>query len=294
MEEPGLGQLLELILETSEKYSKVKWLVTSRNEPHIERLLEESQARPRLSLELNSDSVAGAVSAFINRRLADLAERHRKALGSRKNPLVQEKLRKVQDDVARELYRKAGGTFLWVSLVFKQIDGCSPDKLLAPVRAVPSGLEGIYSHMMIHVNTLDDAAECKRVLSTMVNAYRPLRLSELATLADLSELAVHEDMVKYCGLLTITEDDETVYFVHQSAKDFLIDGGKPETLSMLFPRGSREGHSTIIVQSIKSMEETMRRDIYSLEHPGFPIAEVRAPDPDPLSSIQYACARSRP
>ena len=76
--------------------------------------------------------------------------------------------------------------------------------------------------MMRHVNELDDAADCKRMLLTIVNTYCPLHLSELATLAELSDLAVHQDIVRHCGLLTIKEDDDVVYFVHQLAKDYLI------------------------------------------------------------------------
>jgi len=68
--------------------------------------------------------------------------------------------------------------------------------------------------MMRYVNELDDAADYKRVLLTMVNTYRLLHLSELATLAKLLDLAVHEDIVRHCGLLTIKEDDDGVYFVH--------------------------------------------------------------------------------
>lgn len=120
-EEPGLLQLLELISETSGKNDKVKWLVSSRNEPEIEVVLEEHTARTRLSLELNAESVAGAVEAFIDCKISELAERYRRVYAARKDPKVHEKLRRVQDDIANELRQKADGTFLWVALVFKQI-----------------------------------------------------------------------------------------------------------------------------------------------------------------------------
>jgi hypothetical protein len=288
-EEPGLPQLLELISEMSGKNDKVKWLVSSRNEPEIEAVLEEHAARTRLSLELNAESVAGAVDAYIDCKMSELAERYRKAFAARKDPKIHEKLRRVQSDVAKELRQKADGTFLWVALVFKQIEGCGADKVLERVRQMPSGLYSMYTLMMRHMNGLDDAADCKRVLLTVVNAYRPLHLSELATLSELSDLAVHQDTVRHCGLLTIKEDDDIVYFVHQSAKDYLIRDSNSDVLSKVFPDGYAEGHHTIVSRSLESMAQNLRRDIYDLQHPGCYIDEVKSPDPDPLAPIRYAC-----
>ena len=39
------------------------------------------------------------------------------------------------------------------------------------------------------------------------------------------------------------------------------------------------------------MTQTLKRDMYGLQHPGFSIEDVsrRVPDPDPLAAIRYAC-----
>jgi hypothetical protein len=37
------------------------------------------------------------------------------------------------------------------------------------------------------------------------------------------------------------------------------------------------------------MQEALRRDIYNLGAPGFPIDKVRPPNPDPLATVQYSC-----
>jgi hypothetical protein len=143
--------------------------------------------------------------------------------------------------------------------------------------------------MMRHVNELDDAADYKRVLLTVVNTYRPLHLSELATLAELSDLAFHQDIVRHCGLLTIKEDDNVVYFVHQSAKDYLIQDPNSNVISKIFPSGYAEGHHTIVSRSLKSITQNLRSDIYNLLHPGCSIDKVEHPDLDPLAPIRYAC-----
>ncbi len=122
---------------------------------------------------------------------------------------------------------------------------------------MPSGLYSMYAQMMCHVNELDDAANCKRVLLTVVNTYRPLHLSELATLAKLSDLAIHQDIVRHCGLLTIKEDDDVIYFVYQSAKEYLIQDLNSDIISKVFPRGYTEGYHTMVSQSLKSMTQNL-------------------------------------
>ncbi|TEY28939.1 hypothetical protein BOTCAL_0983g00020 [Botryotinia calthae] len=37
------------------------------------------------------------------------------------------------------------------------------------------------------------------------------------------------------------------------------------------------------------ISNTLKRDIYNLCYPGFPIDQVKQPDPDPLAYIQYSC-----
>jgi hypothetical protein len=288
-EEPGQTQLLELISEMSGKYDKVRWLVTSRNEPHIAKILRENETRTRLSLELNAKSVDGAVKAYIDYKMSDLAERWGQDHEAGEDSQVHKDLQEVQDNVADELRRKADGTFLWVALVFKQIEECEPDKALELVQKIPSGLDNMYTQMIRQISSLPNAADCKSVLLTVVNTYRPLHLSELAMLAKLSRLANHQNIVRHCGLLTIMEDDKTVYFIHQSAKDYLIKDAKPEILSEIFPRGRTEGHYTILSRSLEAMTGLLERDIYNLKHLGVSMAEVKAPHPDPLASIRYAC-----
>ena len=292
-EEPGLKELLELISEISEKNNKVKWLVTSRNETYIENIVDKNKTRTSLSLELNADSVAGAVKFYIDYKMRDLAARFGRTYADCENSTLEE-VRQVQAQVAEELHRKADGTFLWVALVFRQIDDdtdCGADKVLELVREIPSDLNGMYDRMLRQIIEQKDASSrhSKLVLLTMVNTYRPLQLSELVTLVALPKLAVPHNIVRLCGLLTIKEDDKTVYFVHQSAKDYLTEHAKSEILSEIFPYGRAEGHHTIVSQSLEAMRAKLRRNIYDLDYPGFPISKVQAPHPDPLASIRYAC-----
>ncbi len=120
-------------------------------------------------------------------------------------------------------------------------------------------------------------------------AYRPLTLKELTsvveTLEDMSDdLISLQEIVNLCGsLLTVRED--TVYFVHQSAKDYLL----AQAFDEIFPSGEEETHYTFLSRSLQIMRKTLRRDIYNLRAPGYPIEQVNQPDPDPLAASRYSC-----
>ena len=108
--------------------------------------------------------MASAVDAYINYKMSDLAETYRKTYADRNDPSIHEEVRKVQDDVAKELRQKADGTFLWVALVFKQIEQCGADEVLERVRQIPSGLDEIYDQMMRQIikQKDDDSELCKK------------------------------------------------------------------------------------------------------------------------------------
>ena len=253
-------------------------------------------AKGRVELDLGQnveDQVSHAVEAYTKHKMSGLVERYRKTCADSQDPGILEELRKVEDEVAEELRRKADGTFLWVALVFKQIEetNCGAHVILEFVRKMPPGLDKMYDQMMRQIiNRNDDYSQhCKQVLLAVVNAYRPLRLSELEILAALPRLAPHRDIIRLCGLISIRENDRIVYFIHQSAKDYLIKHEKSEILSEIFPIGRAAGHSTIVSRSIEAMKNTLRRDVYHLRYPGFPIAKATTPHLDPLARIRYAC-----
>ena len=106
--ESGLSQLLDLISRTAST-SRVKWLVSSRHRDSIEERLRSDKGRMKLSLELNEHShIANAVTSYINHKVEELAR-------------LKKYKRELQDNVRCYIQAKAGGTFLWVSLVCRQL-----------------------------------------------------------------------------------------------------------------------------------------------------------------------------
>jgi NACHT domain len=268
----GLTELLLLISSTIAS-PKVKWLVSSRNRPNIESQLRDREGRVRLDLELNATYISKAVDAYIDHKLLELNQEKQYREG-------------IRAQIAEELRKKADGTFLWVALVCKMLESKPSYFAMDILRGMPSDLKELYDPMMDQIKRLDlkDPDFCKSVLSTITLAYRPLHLSELGILTGLPiEIPLVEIVKKCASFLTIQND--TVYLVHQSAKDYLSTHAEPE----IFPHGRTEIHRKIISQALQVMSNTLRRDIYGLRDPSTLINNVKSLDPDPLAQIRYAC-----
>jgi hypothetical protein len=68
----NLDQLLDLISRTALISTRVKWIVSSRNEPNIEVRLRLDHTQTRLSLELNEEHVSRAIQVFIDFKVSKL------------------------------------------------------------------------------------------------------------------------------------------------------------------------------------------------------------------------------
>jgi hypothetical protein len=106
-------------------------------------------AKGRVELDLGQnveDQVSHAVKAYINYKMFGLVERYGKTYADSQDPSILKELRKVEDEVAKELRQKADSTFLWVALVFKQIEetNCGANVVLKFVRKMPPSLDKMY------------------------------------------------------------------------------------------------------------------------------------------------------
>lgn len=272
-----LPKLLDLIIHTSELCARVKWLLSSRNELHIEQKLRSVAAQARLSLELkqNADQVSHAVDVYIDDKL------------SRLESLEDDSLRDQVRDILR---RKANGTFLWVALVVQELERPENWDPLQVAEEAPPGLHQLYNRMVDQIQQLTkrNSEICRLLLSTATVAYRPLHLPEMGSLCGLSGqtsvLARNvRKIVAMCGSFLTIRDDQ-IYLIHQSAKDYLSDKER----AAIFPSKGK-AHYYIFSQSLKLMSLTLKRDMYGLAALGFPIDEVQVPADDPLATTRYSC-----
>ena len=272
----GLPKLLDFIVRQSAVSPSVKWIVSSRNWPSIERRLERAGHKVRLCLELNAESVSTAVNTYIQHKVLQLAQRKKYD-------------DKTRDAVLHHLSSNANETFLWVACVCQNLEMISRRNTLAKLNAFPPGLHSQYERMMEEICNSDDASLCKRILALIATVYQPITLKELTCLVEMLEdlsddLEPIMEIVGLCGsFLTVRKD--TIYFVHQSAKDYLL----ANTFDEIFPSGKDEAHYVIYSRSLQAMSRTLRRDMYSLRALGYPIERVELPDPDPLAALRYSC-----
>lgn len=272
----GRQNLLDLIVETSTTYRKMKWVISSRNEYDIIESLNSATQIAPISLELNEASVSEAVNAFI---------RHKVALLEKRKGYTPE----TRDEVYRHLYSNSEGTFLWVALVWKNLNKTPRRHVKRKLEMFPPGLDALYRRMMGQVRESEDAELCKQILGTVSTVYRPVTLSELGSLLTgrndgFDDLDTLFELIDICGsFLTVRKG--TLMFVHQSAKEFLLR----EVLTEILPRGEKSEHYAIFSQSLEVILKTLQRNIFDINHPGTSTREISIPRPNPLAVAEYAC-----
>ena len=276
--EKDLPVLLDFIVQNS-ALPRVKWIVSSRNVSDIEQRLRPDRSQARLSLEIRetAEQVSLAVDAYIKHSVSQLP-----------NLQDDEDLQTRVQDLMR---LKANGTFLWVSLVVKELEKAESWEAEQIVDEMPSGLEKVYGRMLKQIQQLErgNPELCRLVLSTATTAYRPLRLGELGILSGLPTRISDKPqsvarIVSLCGsFLTIQEGQ--VYIIHQSAKEFLSN----KEFSSFSQYEIRQVHHNMFSRSLNALSQTLRRDMYKLNHPGFPIDRVEQPERDPLAAVRYSC-----
>jgi hypothetical protein len=268
-----LLKLLDFVVKQSSLSSRVKWIVSSRSWPSIEAQLQRAGHKVRLSLELNAESVAAAVAFFIRQKVDELAQEKRYR-------------EDVQRAVLNHLTLNANDTFLWVALVCQELKRAANRHVLKKLAGFPPGLDDLYKRMMQQMSESDDADTCRCVLASTAVLYRPVTITELVALVEqLKDVSDDvQEIISLCGSF-LTIRGGIVYFVHQSAKDFLF----AKALNEVFPNGAEEIHQAIFSTSIAHLSKTLHRDMYSLKAPGSFIENAKPPYPDPLAESRYPC-----
>ncbi|PWI64590.1 hypothetical protein PCL_09520 [Purpureocillium lilacinum] len=266
--------LLQLIVRHTAESPHVKWIVSSRNRPEIERHLVLNGSRMKLGLEIseNADQVCRAVEVYVDLKVSELQ--------------VLQHDQDRRDQVRDLLRRKANGTFLWVALVIEELHTTSSWDMLEVVEEMPPTLEELYDRMMQEIHRLKrkDPEYCVRVLSAASLSYRPLHLNELGIVSGLpktvsANATFVREVVSLCGSFLTVQDDGIVYVIHQSAKDYLSDKAITSRV---------EAHRAMFQRSVRALQAQLKRDMYDLCHPGFCMDDFDPPDPDRLGCIRYS------
>lgn len=276
-----LTKLLELIKQSSSS-SRVKWLVSSRNETDVQNVLIYTENKSVVSLELNAESVSAAIRTYIYYKV-DLLSKEK---GYQRD---------TRDSIQEYLTNNADGTFLWVALACEMLKRAPSFDPRPKSAAYPPGLENLYQRMMEKV-VGDEFDWGRRILAISTVARRPLSIQELETLTSfpsnindaVDSLETRwEEALGHCGNF-LTKRKGVVYFIHQSAKAFILNKASHE----LFSDGMQYINRHIFTTSISTMMNTLRRNIYGLIKPGFLMDDLTSrdiPSPNPLAPVRYCC-----
>lgn len=267
--------LLELLVQHSSAHPKIKWIVSSRDWLDIERELDRA-AQLKLDLELNQDAMSKAVESYIEHKVGKLENQ---SVKSKSHP-------EIWKVVKEHLLANANDTFLWVALVCEHLASLHWWNVKEKLQDVPPSLDKIYERMFSQIISSDSAEICKSILAVTTTVLRPITLDELQVFVNISEDALDalEDIIRLCGSF-LSVQDNTIFLIHQSAKDFLMG----EECEAIFPNGKETVHYSLFVKSLQCIDQNLRRDIYNLREPGYPIEDVKPPQPDPLLALRYAC-----
>ena len=213
---------LSEIFDPPEPGRNIKIILTSR--PNID--IKESllSIHPKIqSLQLDSGMINADLSKFINVRVDELSTKKGYTL-------------KQTQEIKGALIKKAGGTFLYVSLVLEDL---SRIKIISQIKqklkALPSTLYEMYDRILSQIDS-NYTKTARFILSWVVIATHPLKVKELAMVCALNSedwaektiptqdfLDDFKDDFKCCeSLLYYDTKTETVNLVHQSAKDYLL------------------------------------------------------------------------
>ncbi|KAF4494064.1 Vegetative incompatibility HET-E-1, partial [Fusarium agapanthi] len=267
-------KLINLVVGLS-KSCNTKWIVSSRDWPEIRQELADATGLISLGLEQEHEAVSQAVKLYIRKTVDDIART------KWKNDL------ELKEKVFNYLQSHADDTFLWVALVCERLANSGIGKRLVMEELVkfPTSLTALYQALMNRINYSPETDRLRQILALVCVVYRPITSAEIPLLVesmdDYDEDDV-EDAIVSCGSFLTIQDGE-IFFVHQSAKEFLLDQGHKS----IFPYGESHQHAQIFSRSLEAMENTLRRDIYGLDSPGTE-DWVEPSVPGPLSPVEYS------
>ncbi|KAL3248789.1 hypothetical protein ABHI18_011888 [Aspergillus niger] len=213
---------------------KLKFLMTSRPYPHIERLFWKLRTRlPTIHLsgdgEEEVQQISREIGLVISKRVNDIGEQ--RSLGEDERNLLEQQLTAVENR-----------TYLWVTLtldVLENMPGFTKGNIRRVVQYLPTTVESAYERIL---DRSLDKKKAKVLLHIITAAVRPFFLEELSlawaihiNLDDINLTAISDDLEPkerfretlrdLCGLFVVVID-EKVYLLHQTAKEFLVQSNK--------------------------------------------------------------------
>ncbi|KAJ5958912.1 uncharacterized protein N7479_006062 [Penicillium vulpinum] len=222
---------------------KIRFLITTRGYPDIIALFNNfSQGLIHLAGENKKevDEIQAEISMVVDFRLNQLA--------------MGKNLREDRKKMLRKRLIEKGGeqrTYLWVRLVFEVLEANLRDQQFVwnrLVNTVPQSAHSAYEKLLARVRQ-DERDRVEMLFKMMIVALRPLSVQTAALLLDVRDFVDNENeflnsygiesgekidlestesfkawIIGTCGIF-VTIYDENLFFLHQTAKEFLLAPG---------------------------------------------------------------------
>jgi Cdc6-like AAA superfamily ATPase len=209
-----LGALRKLF-KSSDIPVKLKIVLTCRREDDIQEKLKQCAT----FLAVDQGKANADLTRFISNKCKEISE----------EKTWPDNLQKYVQTI---LVEKAGGTFLWASLVLKELEETRVNRVREKLLKFPAELTSLYNKLLSQLRYPEDA---QVVLRLIVSAVHPLTRRELAmafclerqgwkdTLPSDDELDENIQIFTVCEhLVYLDEGNNTVNLIHQSTKEFLL------------------------------------------------------------------------
>lgn len=202
------------LLSKMDKLLPIRLLITSRPLPSVERLFTQEK------LEIIAESISEE----------DTLQDIRLFLQARADFLP------VEDDQARldlteNIVQKSNGSFLWASLISKELEMTHSEQQVADVLSqVPTEMDDVYTRILAGIQALPrNQTLAKAIFRWTVCAARPLSIAELkeALRLDTGHVIPRLENVvsSITGCLVDVGADGKVQVVHETVKSFLTRSG---------------------------------------------------------------------
>ncbi|KAE8141834.1 hypothetical protein BDV38DRAFT_278617 [Aspergillus pseudotamarii] len=256
----GLTQKIKSIQDNAE--TSARFLLTSRPYDKImsefHELIDQS---PHIHIagENESEKIGQEVDIVIKHRLGLLAQN--KGLNTT-----------VQSHLEDQLLQMNHRTYLWIHLVFDYLERHSFRKVKNGIDDVfilsdqlPKSVNDAYAKIL---NKSEDIDMARKAFGVVLAARRPLTLTEMNVALHLDlerdELELESDenfqisLRNWCGIL-LSVNDEKVFFLHQTAREFLMQDSGFGLNSELGSIDMKEAQRALAVSCVTYMNKFMPR-----------------------------------
>lgn len=236
-----LCQFLHSDMNSASLKSNIKFLVTSRPYENVQRPFEKAtRAFPEIRLrgEDENEQIRNEINLVIDAHVAELADKYHLS-------------NKTRVRLRTNLYGMEHRTYLWLYLTIDHLhkalhDSLSPDDVKFDF--LPRDVEEAYELMLGRVHE-NQRSIVRRIFKLMLAARRPLTTQELTIALAVLDGRINDNdffdtlqrdtqhleqrVRQWCGLFVFLNDSK-LYFIHQTAKEFLLSkkmSNKPDNKS---------------------------------------------------------------